>query len=103
MLVIPGSCASDVRFRGAAMSVRAFPMMHMGFSTGTNPAADARLPQRSRPRTIAFSQGICCAVTFDALRADSFTGIYEIAQADSLHFSRWGMLTRADNGGHAFG
>lgn len=102
-LVIPSSYASDARFRGAAMSVRTFLTMHMGFLTVTNPTTDARLPQRSRPKTIALSRVIRCAVTFDALRADSFTGKCEIAQANSLHFSRRGMLTRADNGGHAFG
>ena len=102
-LVIPSSYASDARFRGAAMSVRTFLMMHMGFSTETNPATDARLPQRSRPKTIAHSRVIRCAVTFDALRADSFTGKCEIAQASSLHCSRRGMLNRPGNGGHAFG
>ncbi|MCA9214698.1 MAG: hypothetical protein KDB27_16615, partial [Planctomycetales bacterium] len=103
MLVIPSSYASDARFRGAAMSVRTFPMMHMGFSTKTNSATDARLPQRSRPKTIALSRVIRCAGTFDALRADSFTGKCEIAQANSMHGSRRGMLHRPGNGGHAFG
>jgi hypothetical protein len=102
-LVIPSGYASDARFRGAAMSVRTFLMMHMGFSTETNPTTDARLPQRSRPNTIALSRVICCAGTFDALRADSFAEKCEIAQANSLHFTRRGMSTRAGNGGHAFG
>ena len=102
-LVIPSSYASDARFRGAAMSVRTFPMMHMGFSTETNLANDARLPGRSRQKTTAPSRSIHSAGTFDALRADSFTGKSEIAGANSLHFSKRGMLTLADNGGHTFG
>ena len=103
MLVIPSSYASDARFRGAAMSVRTFPMMHMGFSTETNPATDARLPQRSRPKTAAHSRAIKCADTFDAVRPDSFTQKSEISRAIDQCSLRRGTLVADDNGGHPIG
>lgn len=103
MLVIPNSYASDARFRGAAMSVRTFPTMHMGFSTETNPATDARLPQGSRPKTAAPSRAINCADTFDAVRTDSFTQKSEISHAIEQYSLRRGTLVADDNGGHTIG
>ena len=102
-LVNSNSYAIDARFCGATMSVRTFPMMHMGFSIATDSTINARLRQRIRPNAAAQSRVMNFAGNFDAVRSDFFTRKSENAQATEPCSSIRGTFVANDTGGHAFG
>ena len=102
-LVISDTYANNARFRGAAMSVRIFLTMHMGYSTDTTSTIHPRLPKSSRCGTVALSRVINRAGIFDAERSDFFTRKSENAQATKPCSSIRGTVVANDIGGHAFG
>ena len=102
-LVISDTYANNARFRGAAMRVRIFLKMHMGYSTDSNSTISSRPRKSSRPRTAARWRAINGVKTSDALPPGFFTRDFEIAQATGQWPSLGDTVVANDNGGHAFG